>query len=206
MAQIFFISVRTESSEKTAYIIAPDNIDELDESMFWMFVEAHWPEFYRASMDLETYWCITDNIPKGGKVFSVGDLDEDVGGYLLEPSSRPFFYSVFIDEHCVGHWTPKSGLRETDSFFEEFPSLAPYKKVIGFMEVYGYEGYSVDEQSMRERLEKSMRVEYIRKGVKTSHLCQTLDAAVFMALRGDLGTPVTIYDRKGKVVMTATFH
>jgi hypothetical protein len=203
MTQIFFISVRTESSEKTAYLIASDDTDE---SMFWDYVESYWPEFCRAAMDLEVYWCITDNIPKGAKVFSAFDLDEDVGGYLLEPSSRPFFYSVFIDEHCMGHWTPKSGLHETDSFFEEFPSLAPYKEVIGFMEVYGYEGCSVDEDTIREKLEKSMRVVYFRKGVKTSTLCQSLDEAFFKALRGDLGTPVTVYNRKGKVVMTATFH
>lgn len=204
MTQIFFISVRTESSEKTAYLIASDNTDE---SMFWEYVESYWPEFCRAAMDLEVYWCITDNIPKGAKVFSAFDLDEDVGRHLLEPSSRPFFYSVFIDEHCAGHWTPKSGLRETDSFFEEHPSLAPYKEVIGFMEVYGYEGYSVDEESMREKLEKSMRVEYIRDGVKTSRICQTLNAAVNHAIiKGDFGTPVTVYDRKGNVVMTATFH
>lgn len=203
MTQIFFISVRTESSEKTAYLIAPDNTDE---TMFWDFAETYWPEFCRAAIDLETYWCITDNIPKGAKVFSAFDLDEDVGGYLLESKTRPFYYSVFIDEYCVGHWTPKSGLRETDSFFEEFPSLVPYKEVISFMEVYGYEGCSVDEKSMREKLENSMRVEYFRKGVKTSRICQNLDAAVFIALRGDLNTPVTIYDRKGKVAMTATFH
>lgn len=202
MTQIFYVSIRTETSEKTAYFIMSDEVQEDD---FWIHAMDYWPEFCKATEGLETYWCIEDSIPKGAKVFSFFDLDETVGQQMLDAS--PFFYSVFIDDGHQGDWTPKSGLKETDSFFEEFPSLAPYRKVISFMEVYGYGGYSVDEECMREKLEKSMRVEYIRKGVKTSTICQTLGKAVtYAALKADCGSPITIYDRKGDVAMTATFH
>ena len=202
MSQIFYVSIRTETSEKTAYFIMSDEVQEDD---FWIHAMDYWPEFCKATEDLEAYCCIEDSIPKGAKVFSAYDLDEDVGRYLLE--SCPFVYSVFLDDIYQGDWTPKSGLRETDSFFEEFPPLAPYKGVIKFMEVYGYGQYDLDEDTLREKLERSMRVEFIRKGDKTSRICQTLGAAVTCAtIQADRGSSITIYDRKGDVVLTATHH
>ena len=202
MSQIFYVSIRTETSEKTAYFIMSDEVQEDD---FWIHAMDNWPEFCKATEDLETYWRIEDSIPKGAKVFSAYDLDETVGQQMLE--SCPFVYSVFLDDNYQGDWTPKSGLRETDSFFEEFPSLAPYKEAISFMEFYGYGQYDLDEDSLRSKLEMSMRVEFIRKGKKTSAILCTLDNAIrFVYTKADRNTPVTIYDRKGDVVLTATYH